>query len=58
MVAANLPLTKIKKINNQKIVKVSWITDRSVFFVISYFHVILFDLIHKLGAVLVCVNAL
>ncbi|KAM3179011.1 hypothetical protein ACTXT7_001410 [Hymenolepis weldensis] len=27
MVAANLPLTKIKKINNQKIVKVSWITD-------------------------------
>ncbi|VDO05507.1 unnamed protein product [Rodentolepis nana] len=27
MVASNLPLTKIKKINNQKIVKVSWITD-------------------------------
>nr|CDS33235.1 terminal deoxycytidyl transferase rev1 [Hymenolepis microstoma] len=27
MVASNLPLTKIKGINNQKIVKVSWITD-------------------------------
>ncbi|VUZ54720.1 unnamed protein product [Hymenolepis diminuta] len=27
MVAANLPLAKIKKINNQKIVKASWITD-------------------------------
>ncbi|KAM7543287.1 hypothetical protein Aperf_G00000009228 [Anoplocephala perfoliata] len=27
MVAANLPLSKIKKINNQKVVKASWITE-------------------------------
>lgn len=31
MIAANLPLSKIKKINNQKIVKASWVTDRFVF---------------------------
>lgn len=28
MVAANLPLSKIKKIGNQKVVKASWITER------------------------------
>ena len=28
MIASNLPLSKVKKLGNQKVVKASWITER------------------------------